>query len=56
MHRNTTRLFSAAMVVIGIAMVARTIAAGGGPVASGVVLGVLFCALGIGRLVVSRHG
>jgi drug/metabolite transporter (DMT)-like permease len=55
-HLTATRVLSAALVVIGVAMVARTIAGGGGPIASGVVLGVLFCALGAGRLVMTRHG
>ena len=56
MHPKATRLLSLALVGLGIAMVVRTVAAGGGPVASGVILGLLFCALGIGRFVVSRHG
>jgi hypothetical protein len=40
------------MVAIGIGIVARTLAGGGGPVAVGLVLGVLFCAVGAGRLYV----
>ena len=38
------------MIVVGIALVVRTIAAGGGPLTSGVLLGVLFVAAGAGRL------
>jgi hypothetical protein len=38
------------MVVIGIALIARTVAAGGGPVATGVLLGALFVLAGAGRL------
>ena len=38
------------MVVIGVAMIVATIARGGGPLAVGVVLGVLFVAAGAGRL------
>jgi hypothetical protein len=45
---------SAAMIVIGIAMLARTLAAGGGPLASGVLLGLLFIAAGCGRLYLTR--
>jgi hypothetical protein len=40
----------ALMLLVGIAILVRTIAAGGGPVATGVLLGVLFCAAGGLRL------
>jgi hypothetical protein len=49
-------LMPALMVLIGIAILVRTIAAGGGPIATGVLLGVLFCAAGAGRLWVERRG
>ena len=49
-HRAVTMLLSAIMVVIGIAMLARTLAAGGGPLALGTLLGLLFIAAGAGRL------
>jgi len=45
-----TALLSAAMVLIGLALVVRTLAAGGGPAAVGVLLGLLFVAAGAGRL------
>jgi hypothetical protein len=41
---------SVAMVVIGVALLIRTIIAGGGPVATGVLLGVLFILAGAARL------
>jgi hypothetical protein len=44
------------MVVLGLVMLVSALARGGGPLATGVVLGVLFCALGAGRFVLSRHG
>jgi len=50
LHRSTTRLLSLAMVAIGVALVVRTIAAGGGGLALGIVLGVLFAAAGGARL------
>jgi multisubunit Na+/H+ antiporter MnhB subunit len=50
LHRSTTRLLSLAMIAIGIALLVRTIAAGGGGLAVGVVLGVLFVAAGGARL------
>jgi multisubunit Na+/H+ antiporter MnhB subunit len=50
LHRTSTRVLSLAMVVIGVALVVRTLAAGGGAVALGVILGVLFVAAGGARL------
>ena len=49
-HRSTTRVLSLAMVAIGLALVVRTRAAGGGGLALGLVLGVLFAAAGGARL------
>jgi len=49
-HGAATRLLSALLVIIGVVMVVSTIARGGGPLASGVVLGVLFTAAGALRL------
>jgi hypothetical protein len=53
--RGITRLTSILLVLIGVAIVARTIAEGGGPVALGVILGVLFVAAGAGRLYLQRE-
>ena len=50
-----TRLTSGLMVFIGIAIVVRTIEAGGGPAALGILVGLLFVAAGAGRLYVSRE-
>jgi hypothetical protein len=41
---------SVAMMVIGIALIVRTITLGGGPTASGILLGALFLAVGVARL------
>ena len=49
-HRTSTMLMSILMIVIGIVLVARTLAAGGGAAAIGVLLGVLFVAAGAARL------
>jgi hypothetical protein len=54
LHRSATTALSSAMVVIGIALVISTFARGGGPLAVGVLLGVLFVAAGLGRLYVAR--
>jgi hypothetical protein len=49
-HRGSTRLLSLLMILIGVALLASTLARGGGPLAVGVVFGVLFCAAGAARL------
>ena len=49
-HAAATLLLSALLVIIGVVMVVSTIARGGGPLASGVILGVLFTAAGALRL------
>jgi hypothetical protein len=55
--RALTRLTSGLMVLIGVAILVRTIAEGGGPVALGIILGLLFIAAGGGRLYIeTRRG
>ena len=49
-HRGSTRAFSLLMIGLGIAMIAVTVANGGGVIALGVVLGILFVAAGGARL------
>jgi hypothetical protein len=44
-----------ALVLIGIAIVVRTLVAGGGPLAFGLLMGVLFVAAGAARLLLERH-
>ena len=55
MHSTSTTFLSGAMIVIGVALIIRTIAAGGGALAVGLLLGILFVAAGAGRLWVSRR-
>jgi hypothetical protein len=43
-----------ALVLIGLAIVVRTLVAGGGPLAFGLLMGVLFVAAGALRLVLER--
>ena len=50
-----TRVLSVLMVLVGIAIVVRTLAEGGGPAAIGLLLGVLFVAAGAGRMYVERR-
>jgi uncharacterized membrane protein HdeD (DUF308 family) len=49
-HRSATRVMSIAMIVIGVALIVRTIAAGGGAIATGILLGILFILAGAARL------
>lgn len=55
LHRTTTTILSALLVFIGVAMIVRTLTAGGGALATGLLLGVLFILGGAGRLWVSRR-
>jgi hypothetical protein len=52
-YRHSTRVLGAILCVLGLAMIASTLARGGGPLALGVVLGVLFALLGAGRVVLA---
>lgn len=52
--RGPTLVLSSAMVLIGVAMLVRTLVEGGGLLSGGVVLGLLFVAAGAGRLWVER--
>lgn len=56
-HRLSTLVLSAAMALVGIALVVVTLANGGGALARGVLFGVLFALAGAGRLYVTwrRH-
>lgn len=55
-YSSSTRVFSIAMILIGIALIARTLAAGGGAIATGIVLGVLFVLAGAARLYLQLRG
>jgi hypothetical protein len=55
-QRASSALLSAAMAVLGVVMLAVTLAGGGGPLATGVLLGVLFLAAGGGRLYLLLRG
>lgn len=54
-RRAYTRVLSVVMILIGVALIARTLAAGGGIAATGLVLGVLFILAGTGRLYLQRR-
>jgi hypothetical protein len=50
-----TFALSGLMVLLGVGIVVRTVAAGGGPLAAGIVLGLLFVAAGAGRIWAERR-
>jgi hypothetical protein len=53
-HRTTTQALSVALILVGVAIVVRTLAAGGG--VFGFLIGPLFVAAGAARLWLSRRG
>jgi len=52
-YRSSVLVFGLVAIVLGIAILVETVAAGGGSV--GYVLGILFLALGVGRLYLWRR-
>jgi hypothetical protein len=52
-YRRSVFVFGLVAIGLGIALVAETVAAGGG--STGYLLGVLFVALGCGRLILLRR-
>jgi len=52
--RSGSAVLSLATLLLGVAMIASTLARGGGPLSVGVVAGLLFCGLGAGRLYLLR--
>ena len=56
LYNSSTRVFSIAMIVIGVALIVRTLVAGGGAIATGIVLGVLFVLAGAARMYLQLRG
>ena len=52
-YRGVTRLFAVIILGFGITIVVVTLANGGGVTAFGILIGVIFTALGAGRLYLS---
>jgi hypothetical protein len=55
-YRGATRVFATVIIAFGIVIVAITLANGGGIAATGLWIGLLFTALGAGRLYLSLRG
>jgi len=56
LQRRTTTFLSGLMLVLGVAIIVRTVAAGGSPISVGLLLGILFVLAGGGRLYLARRG
>jgi uncharacterized membrane protein len=54
-YRESTRAVGAIIFVLGIVMVVVTLARGGGPLAVGVIVGVMFAVLGALRVVIANR-
>jgi hypothetical protein len=54
-YRMATRIFSITILGFGVAILVVTLARGGGPLSTGVLMGVLFVALGAGRFYLSTR-
>jgi len=50
LYHGSVRAFSYVFIALGAALLIVTLVAGGGPLSTGVLLGVLFLAIGAGRL------
>ena len=55
-YRGVTRLFSVLILGFGLAIIVVTVVEGGGPLSTGLLIGVLFTALGAGRLYLALRG
>jgi hypothetical protein len=53
LYRDGTRVVSLLICLLGVALVASTLARGGGPLALGVLVGVMFVLLGGGRFLLA---
>ena len=55
-YHGSIRAFSFLFVALGVVILATTLGAGGGPLSVGTLLGVIFVAIGAGRLWIATRG
>jgi len=55
-YRGVTRVFAVVILCFGVAIVVVTLSKGGDPLSMGILIGVLFTALGAGRLYLAMRG
>jgi len=54
-YRGVTSIFAVIITGFGLAIVIVTLANGGGPLSSGLLIGIIFTLLGAGRLYLARR-
>ncbi len=54
-YHGSIRVFSFVFIAVGLVILGRTLIAGGGPASFGMIIGVLFVAIGAGRLWISTR-
>ncbi len=54
-QQGATKVLSTLLIVLGVAIIVRTVAAGGSPISIGLILGLMFIAAGSGRLYLARR-
>jgi hypothetical protein len=54
-YHGSIRVISFVFIVLGLVILATTLGAGGGPLSVGTLLGVVFVAIGAGRLWISTR-
>ncbi len=52
---SSTKVLSSVILILGVIIIVRTAIAGGGPLSVGVLIGVIFVAIGAARLYLSRR-
>jgi hypothetical protein len=55
-YQLAVRIFSVTIIGFGLSILVVTLARGGGPLATGVLFGIIFILLGAGRLYLSLRG
>jgi hypothetical protein len=55
-YQLAVRIFSVTIIGFGLAILVVTLARGGGPTAVGILFGLVFIAMGAGRLFISLRG
>jgi hypothetical protein len=55
-YQLAVRIFSVTIIGFGLAILVVTLARGGGPTAVGILFGLVFVAMGAGRLFISLRG
>ena len=56
LYRTVSRLFAVVIACFGVTILVVTLVNGGGPLSFGVLLGLVFTGLGVGRLYLATRG